>query len=125
MSDMSNELDRKAVWERYVASWKANSVAEKRALFEQCLAPECTYTDPLQVAHGWDALLAYMSEFQKQAPGAHFVTEYFATHHQKSLAKWTMRSETSVKLGEGTSYGEYDANGLLVAMTGFFESPAG
>ena len=105
-----------------MASWKVQSVQEKRALFERCLARECTYTDPLQVAQGWDALLAYMSEFQQQVPGGHFVTEYFATHHDKSIAKWKMLSADAVQIGEGTSYGEYDANGRLVAMTGFFET---
>jgi hypothetical protein len=119
---MSNTMDRKAVWERYVASWKAPSTPEKRALYETCLAPDCTYTDPLRMAQGWDALLAYMVEFQQQVPGGHFVTASFATHHQKSLATWKMLGADAAQLGEGTSYGEYDANGLLVAMTGFFET---
>ena len=121
---MSNNMARNAVWERYVASWKVESVPEKRALFETCLAGECTYTDPLRLAEGWDALLAYMSEFQTQVPGGHFVTEYFASHHQKSIAKWRMVSADGAKIGEGMSYGEYDATGLLVAMTGFFETAA-
>lgn len=115
-------MDREAVWERYVASWKVQSLAEKRALFETCLVPDCTYTDPLQVAQGWDELLAYMVEFHKQVPGGHFVTEYFATHHGKSVAKWRMASADAARIGEGMSYAEYDANGLLVAMTGFFET---
>jgi hypothetical protein len=119
---MSNTMDPKAVWDRYVASWKVQSLAEKRALFETCLAPGSRYTDPLRVAQGWDELLAYMVEFQKQAPGAHFVTEYFASHHQKSIARWKMLSADAAPIGEGMSYGEYDANGLLVAMTGFFET---
>jgi len=117
-------MDRKAVWERYVASWKVESVPEKRALFSTCLARECTYTDPLQVAQGWDALLLYMTEFQKQVPGGYFVTEYFAAHHQKSIAEWKMLSADAVQIGKGTSYAEYDAQGLLVEMTGFFETAA-
>ncbi len=121
---MSNNLDRRAVWERYVASWKVPSVTEKRALFETCLAPACVYSDPLQLAAGWEALLTYMAELQNQPPGAHFVTQYFASHHQKSIAKWQMLNAALVPIGEGTSFGEYDAHGLLVAMTGFFETPA-
>jgi hypothetical protein len=121
---MSNTPDRRAVWERYVTSWKVDSVLEKRALFETCLSRACTYSDPLQVAQGWDALLAYMAELQKQIPGAHFVTEYFATHHQKSIAKWQMLNADAVKIAEGTSFGEYDAHGFLLAMTGFFETAA-
>jgi len=121
---MSNNMERKAVWERYVASWKAQSVPQKRALLETCVAQGCTYTDPLQIAQGWDALLEYMSQFQKQVPGGYFVTEYFATHHQKSIAKWRMLNADAAQIGEGMSYGEYDPSGQLVAMTGFFETAA-
>jgi hypothetical protein len=116
--------ERSAVWERYVAAWKAGSLEEKRALFAGCLAPSCTYTDPLQQAEGWDALALYMVDFQRQVPGGHFITEAFSTHHDKSLAKWRMVNADGVKIGEGVSYGEYDANDRLIAMTGFFETPS-
>jgi len=38
--------ERRAVWERYTASRRAKTSAEKRALFETCLARACVYTDP-------------------------------------------------------------------------------
>jgi hypothetical protein len=113
------------VWERYVASWRAEAASEKRALFDRCLAPGCVYTDPITQARGWDALLAYMTEFHRQIPGGHFVTRQFIAHHGRSLARWSMRNAGGEEVGEGASYGEYDGkNGLLVAMTGFFEAPA-
>jgi hypothetical protein len=115
--------DQRAVWERYVASWKAASAEAKSALYASCLTPDCVYTDPLVEAKGWDALLAYMVEFHRQLPGAHFVTETFSGHHGKSLASWTMRSADGTAIGTGTSYGEYDAGNRLVRMTGFFETP--
>ena len=117
---MDNE--QRAVWERYVASWKAESAEERRTLFEASLAPNCCYSDPLTRAEGWDALEAYMLEFHRQIPGAHFVTEYFSAHHGKSIAKWKMIGESAAPLGEGISYGEYDDGNKLVAMTGFFET---
>ena len=117
---MNNDL--KAVWERYVASWKAGTVAEKRAHFAECLAPECVYTDPLARAQGWDELLAYMASFHEQVPGGHFVTEYFLAHHGRSIARWKMLDSAGAEIGSGMSYGEYDAEQRLVAMTGFFET---
>jgi hypothetical protein len=65
--------EQKAVWERYVASWSAQSATEKERLFAGCLAPDCVYTDPLTRAQGWLELAAYMVEFHRQVPGGHFV----------------------------------------------------
>ena len=117
--------DKRAVWERYVASWRAPSEAEKRALFASCLAESCIYTDPLMRADGWDELAAYMRQFAEQVPGGHFVTEYFLAHHGKSIARWKMLNADAVQIGEGISYGEYDAEDRLTAMTGFFQTAAG
>ena len=77
--------DQRAVWERYVASWKAVSAAEKRSLFETCLAPHCVYTDPLAKVTGWDELLSYMTEFQRQVPGGYFVPSTSSRIMEKAL----------------------------------------
>ena len=118
---MNDEL--KTVWERYVRSWKIDSVAKKREVFATCLARDCVYTDPLTQARGWDELLAYMVGFQEQLPGGHFVTEQFFGHHGRSVAKWKMMNGAGAPIGEGISYAEYDAQQRLVTMTGFFEAP--
>jgi hypothetical protein len=117
--------ERRAVWERYTASWKAKTVAEKRALFETCLAPGCVYTDPLARTQGHDELLAYMLDFHRQIPGGYFETEQFIEHHDRSVSRWTMKNADAVPVGDGISYAEYDQQGRLVAMTGFYEVPAG
>jgi len=111
------------VWERYVKSWKAPTEDEKRALLDAALAPDCVYRDPLMVAAGKDELLAYMDAFHQQIPGGHFVTDEFMAHHGRSIAHWRMLAGDGSVQGTGTSYGEYDGHGKLVAMTGFFEVP--
>ena len=116
--------EQKAVWERYVASWSAESVSEKERLFAGCLAPDCVYTDPLTRAQGFQELAAYMLEFQRQVPGGHFVTQRFLAHHGKSIAQWRMLNGAAEVIGEGVSYGEYDDQNRLTAMTGFFEARA-
>lgn len=115
--------DLRTVWETYVGCWKAETAAEKRAAFASCLARACVYTDPLMQTNGWDELLAYMLSFREQVPGGHFVTEYFLAHHGRSIARWKMLNAYGQPIGEGTSYGEYDEQGRLAAMTGFFETP--
>lgn len=111
------------IWERYASSWKAETVDDKRALFEGSLDPECVYTDPLTQARGWQPLLDYMVEFHKQVPGGHFVTKEFFTHHQRSVARWNMVTGDGTVIGEGISYGEYTDAGKLRTMTGFFDQP--
>ena len=110
-------------WETYALSWKVASALQKRALFAKCLDPACQYNDPLIKTKGWDDLVAYMLDFHRQIPGGHFVTTYFLAHSNKSIARWEMRSQDNVTLGDGISYGEYDEHGKLKAMTGFFEQP--
>jgi hypothetical protein len=118
---MSNNY--RDTWETIVSSWKVASPAEKRALFEKCLDPECQYNDPLIKAKGWDELEAYMMDFHLQIPGGHFATTYFLAHNNKSIAKWEMRNGDNIVLGDGISYAEYNENGYLTSMTGFFEPP--
>lgn len=112
-------------WETYVASWKAKTENDKRALFEKSLAPNCQYQDPLVTATGWDELVAYMLDFHQQIPGGHFVTTYFLGHNNKSIARWEMKNGDNIVLSDGISYGEYDEQGALVAMIGFFDPPQG
>ena len=115
--------DAKAIWERYVLAWNSASLLDKRELYRQCLSPDCVYTDPLKQTKGWSELEAYMSEFHQQLPGARFVTQSFATHHGRSIASWQMVDASGSVIGTGTSFGEYDEQLRLRAMTGFFEVP--
>ena len=110
-------------WETYAASWKAEALSEKQRLFEQSLSADCRYTDPLTQTQGYSSLLNYMRDFHRQIPGGHFVTKRFIAHHDRSVAFWDMCDESGAVIGDGVSYGEYDATGKLSAMTGFFDTP--
>ena len=118
------DANHRSTWEAYVASWKAPTLNEKRALFEQCLAEGCTYSDPLAHTQGWSELAAYMAGFHAQVPGGHFETQRFIAYQNRSLALWTMRNGEGGVIGDGASYGEYNDAGRLVKMVGFFD-PSG
>ena len=113
----------KETWEIYTASWKTEITAKKRVLFKKSLDYACQYNDPLVKTKGWDELQSYMMDFHRQIPGGYFVTTYFMAHSNKSIARWEMRNGENVVIGDGISYGEYNENGMLVSMTGFFEPP--
>jgi hypothetical protein len=120
---MTSSNEPQAVWSRYVESWKAPTIERRRELYASCLSPRCTYTDPLATAHGWDELAGYMTEFHRQIPGGHFVTEQFFAHDGHSIARWRMVAGDGTTLGDGMSYGEYGEDGKLVTMRGFFTPP--
>jgi SnoaL-like domain len=110
-------------WETYASAWAARDRADKLALLGRSVAQHAAYRDPAAECRGHDELVGYMLEFHKQVPGGHFETTYFLVHHGRSIAKWNMMSGAGEKVGEGVSYGEYGNDGMLVAMTGFFEVP--
>ncbi len=112
----------KDTWEKYTSTWKMTNKADRLAMFSEVLADDAVYTDPLVQACSWDELIDYMENFHQQVPGGHFVTTYFLSHHQKSIANWEMRTQENVTIGTGISYGEYDDRGKLVSMNGFFEA---
>lgn len=115
--------DHQATWETYTASWKAGTKAEKERLFQQSLAQECVYRDPLAVAAGWEEISTYMLDFHQMVPGGHFVTREFKSHNNRSISQWDMCAGDGSVVGVGISYGEYNDQGKLTAMTGFYDTP--
>jgi hypothetical protein len=115
--------DKQTTWETYANAWKVASAQEKIQALKQSAALACVYLDPLTIAKGHDELVAYMLAFHQQVPGGHFVTTYFLAHHDVSIAKWNMVNGDGAVIGDGVSYGHYNEQGSLVAMTGFFETP--
>lgn len=110
-------------WETYTRSWSETNTSKRLQLFEECLSPDCVYTDPLTQTTGYAQLFGYMSELQKNVPGVKFVTTDFKSHHDRSLTHWSMVDDNGNVLSQGASYGMYSADGRLLQMTGFFESP--
>lgn len=113
----------KNTWETYTQSWAEIDTSKRLALFRQCLSPDCEYSDPHIQATGYEQLSGYMSELQKNVPGAGFITTDFKNHHDRSLTHWNMVDGKGNILAQGTSYGMYGADGRLTQMTGFYEQP--
>lgn len=117
--------DARRTWETYAAAWKATDTDAKARALSASVSSSCIYRDPTSELSGHDALIEHMHGFHAQVPGAYFRTKYFLEHHGRSIARWDMvvdvpAGEPTV-LSEGMSYGEYDAGGKLVTMTGFFD----
>lgn len=113
----------KNTWETYTKSWSETDTPKRLELFEQCLNPDCVYTDPIIQATGYEQLSGYMSELQKNVRGVSFVTTDFKSHHDRSLTHWNMVDGNGNTLAQGTSYGMYGAYGRLKQMTGSMSNP--
>lgn len=115
----------KDIWEAYTKSWSVADASKRLQLFEECLSPDCVYTDPITRATGYDQLSRYMADLHKHVPGVTFVTTDFKSHHDRSLTHWNMVSGSGEILSQGASYGVYGTDGRLTQMAGFFELPGG
>jgi SnoaL-like domain len=115
--------DTRAIWDTYAQAWAEPTAEAKAAKLSASVAANCVYRAPGVELSGHGALVEHMLDFHRQLPGGHFETHYFLAHHDRSIARWNMRGADGALLGEGISYGEYDAHGKLVAMTGFFATP--
>ena len=111
-------------WEIYTAAWQAPSAEAKALALRASVDGDCVYRDPLTKAEGHAALIDYMLGFHLQVPRGFFKTTSFRAHNSRSATTWHMCNADGAVIGEGISYGEYGADGKLVAMTGFFDVPA-
>ena len=111
----------KETWETYALSWKVKTLQEKQDFFEKCLDRNCHYSSPIINTKGWDALSAHMLDFHQKVPGGYFETTYFQEHNNRSIARWNLLNGDDVVLGDGISYCEYNDDGKLKTMAGFFE----
>lgn len=123
MNPAESAPDHHRTWTTYTLAWQTESASDRLALLARSLHPECRYADPLADVIGWPALSAYMHDLQQQIPGVHFVATRFITHHRCSMAQWQMRDAREAVLSEGVSFGEYAADGRLIRMNGFFDTP--
>lgn len=119
---MGNNSHRN-IWDTYTKSWSEPDQSHRFKMFEQCLSPDCMYSDPFVQVSGYELLSGYMSELQKNVPGVRFIITDFKNHHDRSLAHWDMVDGKGKLLNPGASFGLYGSDGRLKQMTGFFEPP--
>jgi len=114
------EKTKEDIWRAYTSAWSQSDQEKRLALLSEIAEADCLYQDPGSEQKGLTGLSGYMGAFQQSVPGGHFELVDFKSHHDKSLAKWTLLNKEGQKLQEGISYGKYSAGHKLQQMTGFF-----
>jgi hypothetical protein len=108
------------LWRRYAACWSLPAV-ERAVELPACVVNDVTYLDPQAPATGFDGLASYMEEFTQSLPGAQFEIVEVLHHHDRSLARWRLRSREGGVVQTGTSTAVHAADGRLATITGFFD----
>jgi SnoaL-like domain len=111
-----------SVWDRYAAIWSLDAAARAGQL-PACVTGDVTYCDPNGLLRGWQALSDYMGAFQDSVPAGSFRIRSVLHHHDRSLARWTLRGPDLRAMQTGTSFGLLADDGRLQAVTGFFDPP--
>jgi len=112
------------ITEAYGAAWNEEDETKRRALLERAWADDGVYTDPQSHVEGRDALIALITGFQQQAPGAHIIaTSAVDEHHSKLRFTWKMEGADGNTVMEGIDFGELAPDGRIKRIVGFFGPP--
>jgi hypothetical protein len=118
---MSNALHRKT-WDEYVRAWSNVTADERKALLQQAVSEECTFSNVVALGRGLQELTLVLEKFQKDSPGGYFETTDFIEQHAQSLAYWNLHDATRTVLLSGANYARYGQDGRLIHIAGFWKS---
>ena len=113
----------KASLNNYVKAWHEPDAQKRHALLETAWTDNGTYTDPTAHVDGRDALVAHIGQFQAnpQFKGFSIVqTSDIDVHHQVFRFEWAMQDPAGKTVTGGMDYGEFDENGAITKIVGFF-----
>ena len=109
--------------DHYFAAWGAADEDARRKHLEAGWAENGTYTDPTADVHGREALVQHIGNFASSPQAANFSIERSSgidIHHRSFRFEWEMRDATGKALTPGIDYGEFDEDGKITKIVGFF-----
>jgi len=113
----------KASLTNYLLTWNEPDEAKRRELLIGHWTTSGTYTDPSGHAEGLEGLVAHVGEFKSnpQFKGFSIVrTSGIDIHHRSFRFSWEMRNPDGKILTAGIDYGEFDDEGRITKIVGFF-----
>jgi len=106
---------------KYLESWNTTDAAARRALIDELWAEDGSYTDPLAVAEGRDAIDATIAAVQGQFAGLRFaLAGPVDAHHDIARFTWTLGPDGGEPLVVGFDVAVLD-NGRIRAIHGFLD----
>ncbi|MBF9068693.1 nuclear transport factor 2 family protein [Streptacidiphilus fuscans] len=109
--------------ERYIAAWNETDPAARRKLVDETWAEDGSYTDPLVVAEGRDAIDATLAAVQTQFPGLRFrLGGPVDAHHTIARFTWELGpADAAEPLVIGFDVMVVDAEGRIAQVLGFLD----
>ena len=118
------EHDLAAVVRRYDEVWAERDVARRRAILAAIWTDDTVYVDP-DVPDGLvgpDALVDFIEASFEQYPGLAITgISEVAVLHDRASYRWRATSADGQAF-EGTDFIEFDAEGRIQRLTGFYDS---
>lgn len=113
----------KASIQNYFKAWNTNDAAERAELLKTAWSESGIYTDPMAHVEGRQALIDHIGttlsspQFQGASlkPGSDI-----DIHHQVFRFQWKLNDAAGKTLVEGMDYGEFDEQGVITKIIGFF-----
>ncbi|MFI7699382.1 nuclear transport factor 2 family protein [Nonomuraea sp. NPDC049480] len=116
MNDVSNLIDR------YIATWNETDQTTRRAAIAELWAENGTYTDPIGVAEGRDAIDATIAAVQAQFQGLTFtLAGPVDAHHDIARLTWALGQAGGEALVIGFDVAVLDADGRITTVHGFLD----
>ncbi|WP_214410551.1 nuclear transport factor 2 family protein [Sphaerisporangium fuscum] len=112
---------------RYMATWNETDPVARRAAIDEIWAEDGTYTDPIAVAEGRDAIDATIAAVQGQFPGLVFtLAGAVDAHHDIARFTWELGPAGGESLVVGFDVAVLTADGRIGKILGFLDKvPAG
>ncbi|MBX9859511.1 MAG: nuclear transport factor 2 family protein [Sphingomonas sp.] len=107
-------------FELFLAGWNEWDADRRRTLFDQAVAPDVEFTDPLHQIHGLEAFLDMVADFQRTRPGAVTLRRSdIDLHHDCARYHWAIMID-GTKLIDGFDVVRLDAQRRFRQINGFF-----
>jgi hypothetical protein len=108
--------------ERYLAIWNERDAAARRTAVEDVFSEDATYTDPLVVAEGREAIDATVGAVQQQFPDFVFrPAGDVDAHHNIARFTWELGPEGGEAIVVGFDVAVLSDDGRIAKVHGFLD----
>lgn len=109
----------------YTAAWSAHDSVERVHLLQSCWGENAVFRDSMGYAEGIDDLSDSIGMAQRFAPGIVLErTGPASRSHSFASYRWRMTTPDGTEVMRGSNTAEFDADGMLLSMTGFWYKPS-
>lgn len=109
--------------ENYFAAWAEADGTKRASLLESAWSDDGVYIDPTAHVAGRDALVEHIGSFRGNEQFKGFTIDQVTeidVHHNSFRFGWEMRNAAGMTVSPGIDYGEFDDEGRITKIVGFF-----